>query len=106
MKRIVLYLATNLAVVLVLSITLQLLGVDRMLDEQGGINFNALLILSAVMGFGGSFISLLISKWTAKRMTGAHVIEVPSNMTERWLVETVKHAGPMRARARLRKKKF
>jgi heat shock protein HtpX len=90
MKRIVMYLATNIAIVLVLSVTLQLLGVDRMLDEQGGINFNALLILSAVMGFGGSFISLLISKWTAKRMTGAHVIEVPSNMTERWLVDTVK----------------
>jgi heat shock protein HtpX len=91
MKRIVLYLATNLAVVLVLSITLQLLGVDRMLDEQGtGINLNALLILSAVMGFGGSFISLLISKWSAKRMTGAQVIEVPSNITERWLVDTVK----------------
>jgi heat shock protein HtpX len=90
MKRIVLFLATNLAIVLVLSVTLQLLGVDRMLDEQGGINFNALLILSAVMGFGGSFISLLISKWTAKRMTGAHVVEVPSNMTERWLVDTVK----------------
>jgi len=91
MKRIVLYLATNLAIVLVLSITLQLLGVDRMLDEQGvGINFNALLILAAVMGFGGSFISLLMSKWSAKMMTGAHVIEVPSNMTERWLVDTVK----------------
>src|SRR5688572_16209388 len=91
MKRIVLYLATNLAVVLVLSITLQLLGVDRMLDEQGtGINLNALLILAVVMGFGGSFISLLISKWSAKRMTGAQVIEVPSNMTERWLVDTVK----------------
>jgi heat shock protein HtpX len=91
MKRIVLYLATNLAIVLVLSITLQLLGVDRILDEQGvGIDFRALLILAAVMGFGGSFISLLISKWSAKRMTGAHVIEVPSNMTERWLVDTVK----------------
>jgi heat shock protein HtpX len=91
MKRIVLYLATNLAIVLVLSVTLQLLGVDRMLDEQGvGIDFRALLILAAVIGFGGSFISLLISKWSAKRMTGAHVIEVPSNMTERWLVDTVK----------------
>jgi heat shock protein HtpX len=91
MKRIVLYLATNIAIVLVLSVTLQLFGVDRMLDEQGvGINFNALLILAAVMGFGGSFISLLISKWSAKRMTGAQVIEVPSNVTERWLVDTVK----------------
>src|SRR3970040_1392713 len=91
MKRIFLYLVTNLAIVLVLSVTLQLLGVDRMLDEQGvGINFNALLILAAVIGFGGSFISLLMSKWSAKMMTGAQVIEVPSNMTERWLVDTVK----------------
>jgi heat shock protein HtpX len=91
MKRIVLYLATNLAIVVVLSITLQLLGVDRMLAAQGtGIDFNALLILAAVMGFGGSFISLLISKWSAKMMTGAQVIEVPSTMAERWLVDTVK----------------
>jgi len=91
MKRIFLYLVTNLAIVLVLSVTLQLLGVDRMLDEQGvGINFNALLILAAVIGFGGSFISLLMSKWSAKMMTGAQVIEVPSNVTERWLVDTVK----------------
>ena len=91
MKRIVLYLATNLAIVVVLSITLQLLGVDRMLAAQGtGIDFNALLILAAVMGFGGSFISLLISKWSAKMMTGAQVIEVPSSLAERWLVDTVK----------------
>jgi heat shock protein HtpX len=90
MKRIVLYLATNLAIVLVLSVTLRLLGLDQMLDEQGGINFNALLIMSAVIGFGGSFISLLISKWSAKTMTGAQVIDVPSNMSERWLVDTVK----------------
>ena len=91
MKRIVLYLATNLAIVVVLSVTLQLLGVDRMLAAQGtGIDFNALLILAAVMGFGGSFISLLISKWSAKMMTGAQVIEVPSSLAERWLVDTVK----------------
>jgi heat shock protein HtpX len=91
MKRIVLYLATNLAIVLVLSVTLRLLGLDRMLDEQGvGINFNALLIMAAIIGFGGSFISLLISKWSAKMMTGAQVIDVPSNMSERWLVDTVK----------------
>jgi len=91
MKRIVLYLATNLAIVLVLSVTLRLLGLDQMLDEQGvGINFNALLIMAAVIGFGGSFVSLLISKWSAKTMTGAHVIDVPSNMSERWLVDTVK----------------
>ncbi|MFN7086753.1 MAG: protease HtpX [Burkholderiales bacterium] len=91
MKRIVLYLATNLAIVFVLSVTLKLLGVDRMLDQAGaGIDYNSLLILSAVMGFGGSFISLLTSKWSAKAMTGAEVIEVPSTMTERWLVDTVK----------------
>jgi heat shock protein HtpX len=91
MKRIFLFVVTNLAIVFVLSITLRLLGVDSMLDQQGtGINFNSLLILSAVMGFGGSFISLLMSKWSAKRMTGAHVIEVPGNMTERWLFDTVK----------------
>ena len=91
MKRIFLYLVTNLAIVLVLSVTLRLLGVDRMLDAQGvGVNFNALLMLAAVIGFGGSFISLLMSKWSAKMMTGAQVIEVPSNMTERWLVDTVK----------------
>lgn len=91
MKRIFLYIVTNLAIVFVLSVTLQLLGIDRMLDQQGaGINFNALLVLSAVMGFGGSFISLLISKWSAKMMTGAQVIEVPSNMSERWLVDTIR----------------
>jgi heat shock protein HtpX len=91
MKRIFLFIVTNLAIVFVLSITLRLLGVDSMLDEQGvGINFNSLLILSAVIGFGGSFISLLISKWSAKRMTGANVIEVPGNVTERWLFDTVK----------------
>jgi heat shock protein HtpX len=76
---------------LVLSITLRLLGVDRMLDEQGvGINYNSLLVMAAVIGFGGSLISLAMSKWTAKRMTGAVVIEQPSDPTERWLVETVR----------------
>lgn len=91
MKRIFLFVVTNLAIVLVLSVTLRLLGVDSMLDESGvGINFNALLILSAVIGFGGSLISLAMSKWAAKRMTGAHVIDVPSNTTERWLVDTVR----------------
>jgi heat shock protein HtpX len=91
MKRIFLFLATNLAVIVVLSITLRLLGVERILDEQGvGLDLNALLIFAAVFGFGGSFISLAISKWMAKRATGAQVIEVPSNTTERWLVDTVK----------------
>jgi heat shock protein HtpX len=90
MKRIFLFLVTNIAVLLVLSVTLRLLGVDRILDQQGtGLNYQSLLVFAAVIGFGGSFISLLISKWMAKRATGAHVIETPSNQTERWLVDTV-----------------
>jgi len=90
MKRIFLFVLTNIAILLVLSVTLRLLGVDRILNEQGtGLDIQSLLVLSAVMGFGGSIISLLISKWMAKRATGAHVIEVPSNQTERWLVDTV-----------------
>lgn len=89
-KRVALFIATNLAVILVLSIVLRLLGVDSMLDEQNvGINYEGLLILSLVFGFGGSFISLAISKWMAKRATGARVIESPSNSTESWLVATV-----------------
>jgi heat shock protein HtpX len=90
MKRIFLFLVTNIAILLVLSVTLRLLGVDRILDQQGtGLNYQSLLVFAAVIGFGGSFISLLISKWMAKRATGAHVIETPSNQTERWLVDTV-----------------
>jgi heat shock protein HtpX len=92
MKRIFLFLLTNLAVLLVLSIALRLLGVDRILDEQGtGLDYRALLIFSAVFGMGGSFISLLISKWMAKRSTGAHVITQPSNDAEAWLMQTVSH---------------
>jgi len=90
MKRIFLFVITNLAILLMLSITLRLLGVDRILNEQGGIDFNSLLIMAAVIGFGGSFISLAMSKWSAKKMTGAVVIEQPSDPTERWLVETVR----------------
>jgi heat shock protein HtpX len=89
-KRIALFLATNLAVILVLSIVLRLLGVDRILDESGsGLNYQALLIMSAVIGFGGAFISLAISKWMAKRSTGARVIQSPANSTESWLINTV-----------------
>jgi heat shock protein HtpX len=90
MKRIFLFIMTNLAVVFVINITLHLLGVDRILDQSGGINFNALLILSLVIGFSGSIISLLMSKWSAKRMVGAQVIENPVDPTERWLMETVR----------------
>ncbi|MDE2117118.1 MAG: protease HtpX [Betaproteobacteria bacterium] len=90
MKRIFLFILTNLAVVFVINITLRLLGVDRVLDQSGGINFNALLILSLVIGFSGSIVSLLMSKWSAKRMVGAQVIENPVDPTERWLVEIVR----------------
>jgi heat shock protein HtpX len=91
MKRIFLYVATNIAILLVLSVTLRLLGVDRILDEQGtGLNLTSLLIFSAVLGFGGSLISLAISKWTAKRAMGVRIIERPSNAAETWLVETVR----------------
>lgn len=90
MKRIFLFLATNLAIVVVLSITLRLLGFERILDEQGaGLNINSLLLFAAVFGFGGSFMSLAMSKWTAKRFTGAQVIDIPRNAQEHWLVTTV-----------------
>lgn len=91
MKRIFLFVVTNIAVLLVLSIVMRLLGVDTALEQQGGgLNLQGLLIMAAVFGMGGSFISLAMSKWSAKRMTGARVIEQPGNPSERWLVETVK----------------
>jgi len=91
MKRIALFLATNLAIILVLSITLRLLGFERILDQEGvNLDINSLLMFAAVFGFGGSLISLAMSKWTAKRMTGAHVITQPRNEVERWLVDTVR----------------
>ena len=89
MKRIFLYVATNFAILLVLSISMQVLGIDRMLAQGTGLNLQGLLVMAAVFGFGGSFISLLISKWMAKMATGAHVIEQPANNTESWLVATV-----------------
>ena len=92
MKRILLFLATNLAIVVLLGIVLRLLGVERILDESGtGLNLGALLIFAAVFGFGGSFISLAISKWSAKRMMGVRVITQPANTTESWLVNTVRN---------------
>jgi heat shock protein HtpX len=90
MKRVLLFVATNLAVIVVLSIVLSLLGVDRILDEQGvGLDMKNLVIFAAVFGMGGSFISLAMSKWVAKRMTGAQVITNPRNEVEGWLVQTV-----------------
>jgi len=95
MKRIVLFLATNIAILLVLSIALRLLGIDRILDAKGvGLDMGDLLMFAAVFGMGGSFISLALSKWTAKRLTGAQVIAEPRNAAEAWLVETVRqHAA-------------
>jgi heat shock protein HtpX len=90
MKRIALFLLTNIAILLVLSLVLRLLGVDRILDESGsGLNYNSLLVFSAVIGFGGAFMSLAMSKWMAKRSTGAQVITQPRNATEQWLLTTV-----------------
>jgi len=89
MKRILLFIVTNIAVLLVLNVTLSLLGVNRILDAQGGLSMSSLLVFAAVIGFGGSLVSLAMSKWSARMMTGAQVIQVPSNMTERWLVDTV-----------------
>jgi heat shock protein HtpX len=89
--RIGLFILTNLAVVAMLAVVGRLLGVDSMLARQGsGLNLTALLIMSAVMGFGGSIISLLISKPMAKWSTGAKVIESPRTEAELWLVETVR----------------
>jgi heat shock protein HtpX len=89
-KRVALFIATNLAIVLVLSIALRVLGIDSILDEQQvGINYEALLVFSLILGFGGSFISLALSKWMAKRSTGAQVITQPRNSAESWLVATV-----------------
>ena len=90
MKRIVLLVATNLAILLVLSVSMRLLGLDQVLDERGGINLNALLIFSAVLGFSGSLISLALSKIIAKRSMGVRVIEQPRDAAEVWLVETVR----------------
>ncbi len=90
MKRVFLFLATNLAVLVVLSVTLDLLGVDTLLREQGvALNVEALLVFAAVFGMGGSFISLALSKWMAKHAMGVQVIDSPRTPTEQWLVATV-----------------
>ena len=89
MKRIVLLIVTNLAVVLLLSIVASVLGIDQMLTAQG-INFTSLILFSTLLGFGGAFISLLISKWMAKWSTGAQIIDGTEGTTQYWLVDTVK----------------
>ncbi len=91
MKRIFLFLVTNIAVLLVLSISASLLMKFFGIREvPGGLNLEALIVFAAVLGFGGAFISLAMSKWMAKMATGARVIERPSNEAEAWLVETVR----------------
>jgi heat shock protein HtpX len=88
MKRIFLFVLTNLAVMVVLSISMKLLGLEQALAGTG-FNTTAVLLMAGIMGFGGAFFSLAISKWIAKRSTGAHVIDTPRDLTERWLVDTV-----------------
>ena len=89
MKRVILLIATNLAVVFLLSIVARVFGLDQYLAAQGG-SYMGLLIFAALFGFGGAIISLLISKWSAKRMMGVRVIDQPQNATEQWLVDTVR----------------
>src|SRR5438034_543779 len=89
MKRIILFLATNIAVLLVLSVVVSVLGLDRWLMADG-IDYTTLLVFSAVMGFGGSLLSLLMSKTIAKWSTGAQVIDGSEGTTQYWLVQTVK----------------
>ena len=88
MSRVFLFLATNLAIVLVLSISMSLLGVEPYLNAQG-LNLSSLLIFASMFGFGGAFISLALSKWMAKRSVGAVVITNPRTADEKWLVNTV-----------------
>jgi heat shock protein HtpX len=88
MKRIVLFLLTNLAIVLVLSIVAQLTGLDAWLARQGS-SLGSLLVFAAFFGFSGALISLAISKWTAKRTLGVRVIETPATPAEQWLLDTV-----------------
>ncbi len=90
MMRILLFLATNAAVLVVISIVFQVLGLEGILRENGvDLDLGALLVMSAIIGFGGSFISLAMSKWMAKHSMGVHIIAQPGNQTERWLVDTV-----------------
>lgn len=90
MMRIFLFLATNVAILVVVSIVFNVLGLSGTLDAQGiDLNLNALLVMSAIIGMSGSVISLAMSKWSAKRAMGVHVIEQPQNQTEQWLIDIV-----------------
>ena len=88
--RILLFLATNMAVLVLVSVVFNLLGFQGVLDQNGvDLNLSALLVFCALFGFGGSLISLLLSKWMAKRSTGTQIIEQPRNSDEQWLIDTV-----------------
>jgi len=96
MLRIGLFLATNAAILVLISVVFQVFGFEGILAENGvDLNLQALLVLSAVIGFGGSFISLAMSKFMAKRSMGVKIIEQPANSSERWLVDTVKRQAQM-----------
>jgi heat shock protein HtpX len=94
MNRILLFLVTNFAILIVASVTLRLLGLEPWLNEQG-INFNSLLVFGALLGFGGAFFSLAISKWMARKMMGVQLIGQPRNETETWLLETVRRQAQL-----------
>jgi len=96
MKRVMLFLATNLAIVLVLSVVAQLLGIDRYLAARWGADLTQLLVVAALFGFGGAFISLAISKWMAKMSMGVKVIKQPSSEAEHWLMEVVRRQAQMK----------
>ena len=96
MKRIFLFLATNLAVIVLLGIIFRLVGFEGILDAQGvDLNLGALLVFAAIVGFTGSFISLAMSKWTAKRAMGVRIITQPANSAESWLVNTVRQQAQL-----------
>ena len=90
MLRIALFLGTNIAILVVLSLTMSLFGIDGVLQDNGvDLDLNSLLFISAIIGFTGSFISLLISKWIAKRSMGVELVKESKNETERWLLNTL-----------------
>jgi heat shock protein HtpX len=91
MKRILLFLATNLAVLVVISVVFRVLGIDSLLTRSGSsLDLQSLLVYSAVIGFAGSFVSLLMSKWLAKQATGARVIDTPRSSAESFVLATVR----------------
>ena len=97
MLRILLFLATNFAVLMLISIVFKVFGIEGLLQNNGvDLNYSALLLMSAIIGFGGAFISLALSKWTAKHAMGVRIIEQPRNHKEAWLLNTV-HAQALQS---------